>query len=346
MKLGLTISSNGSHFSLNETLIKEVDNLGFSSLWTSESWGHDAVTPAAWALAITNKINVGTGIIQMTTRTPTMVAMTAITLSQLSAGRFILGLGPSGPQVVEGWHGVPYGKPLTRLKEYVKIIKSILDRKAPLEHHGEHYQFPYRGEGSTGLGIPLKSILHGDPSMQMVTGAISPAGVSAAAETVDGFIPIYMDPSRFDVFEKHIESGFSKSGQNRTLDTFSVMPMCVVNIHDDLELASRPARENIAFYVGGMGARNKNFYCDYAKRIGFEEAATKIQDLFLDGKRAEATAAVPQELIDQVALVGSKDRIKDKLVEWKEAANKRHVDTLIARTDDIDTVRFLAENVL
>ena len=182
--------------------------------------------------------------------------------------------------------------------------------------------------------------------MQMVTGAISPAGVSAAAETVDGFIPIYMDPSRFDVFEKHIETGFAKAGQNRTLDTFAVMPMCVVNINDDLELASRPARENIAFYVGGMGARNKNFYCDYAKRIGFEDAASKIQDLFLDGKRAEATAAVPQELIDQVALVGSKDRIKDKLAEWKEAANKRHVDTLIARTDDIDTVRFLAENVL
>jgi alkanesulfonate monooxygenase SsuD/methylene tetrahydromethanopterin reductase-like flavin-dependent oxidoreductase (luciferase family) len=182
--------------------------------------------------------------------------------------------------------------------------------------------------------------------MQMVTGAISPAGVSAAAETVDGFIPIYMDPSRFDVFAEHITSGFKKSGQTRTLNDFSVMPMCVVNINKDLELASRPARENIAFYVGGMGARNKNFYCDYAKRIGFEEAATKIQNLFLDGKRAEAAAAVPQELIDQVALVGSKERVKDKLSEWKTASDKRHVDTLIARTDNIDTVRFLAETVL
>ena len=346
MKLGLTISSNGSHFSLNEELIKEAENLGFSSLWTSESWGHDAVTPAAWALAITKKIQVGTGIIQMTTRTPTMVAMTAITLSQMSKGRFILGLGPSGPQVVEGWHGVPYGKPLTRLKEYVSIIKSILDRKGPLKHHGEHYQFPYTGEGSTGLGIPLKSILHGDPSMSMVTGAISPAGVKAAAEIVDGFIPIYMDPTRFDVFSGDIASGFEKAGNNKTLNDFSVMPMCIVSINDDLETASIPARENIAFYVGGMGARNKNFYCDYAKRIGFEEAAIKIQNLFLDGKRAEATAAVPQALVDQVALVGSKERISDKLEEWKEAAKKRHVDTLIARTNDIDTVRFLAEKVL
>ena len=155
-----------------------------------------------------------------------------------------------------------------------------------------------------------------------------------------------MDPSRFDVFAEHIDTGFKKSGQTRTLNDFSVMPMCVVNINNDLELASRPARENIAFYVGGMGARNKNFYCDYAKRIGFEEAAIKIQNLFLDGKRAEAAAAVPQELIDQVALVGSRERVKDKLAEWKTASDKRHVDTLIARTDNIDTVRFLAETVL
>ena len=346
MKLGLSIGSNGSQFKLNETMVKEADKLGFSSLWTSESWGHDAVTPAAWALALTKNIMVGTGIIQMTTRTPTMVAMTAITLSQLSNGRFILGLGPSGPQVVEGWHGVPYGKPLTRLREYVSIIKKILERKEPLKYEGEHYKFPYHGEGATGLGNPLKSILHGDPTMQMVTGAISPAGVKAAAALVDGFIPIYMDPSRFDVFSEHIEAGFKKRTMPQSLEHFSVLPMCVVKIDDDLEAASLPAKENIAFYVGGMGARNKNFYCDYAKRIGFEEAAVKIQNLFLDGKRAEATAAVPQELVDQVALVGPKERIAEKLVVWKEAAKQRHVDTLIARTDDVETIRFLAEQVL
>ena len=346
MKLGLSIGGRGGHFSLDMETIKEAENLGFDSLWTSESWGHDAVTPAAWALAQTSKIKVGTGIIQMTTRTPTMVAMTAITLAQLSGDRFILGLGPSGPQVVEGWHGVPYGKPLTRLREYVSIIRAILERKEPLNHQGEHYQFPYKGEGATGLGIPLKSILHGDPSMRIVTGAISPAGVKAAAEVVDGFIPIYMDPTRFDVFAEHIEAGFAKAGNGRTLDDFAVLPMCYINIDDDVEVASRPVRENIAFYIGGMGSRNKNFYCDYAKRIGFEEAATNIQNLFLDGKRAEASAAVPQALIDQVALVGPKERIVEKLSDWKAAAKLGHVDTMIARTGSRAALQLLAEAVL
>ncbi|MDE0808395.1 MAG: LLM class F420-dependent oxidoreductase [Alphaproteobacteria bacterium] len=347
MKLGLSIGGgHGAHFSLNMELIAEAENLGFDSLWTSESWGHDAITPAAWALARTSKIKVGTGIIQMTTRTPTMTAMSAITLQQMSGGRFILGLGPSGPQVVEGWHGVPYGKPLTRLREYVSIVRTILERKGPLVHEGEHYSFPYKGDGGTGLGIPLKSILHGDPSMRMVTGAISPAGVKAAAEIVDGFIPIYMDPTRFDVFEPHIQAGFDKAGKGRTLADFDVMPMCYINVNDDVEAASRPVRENLALYIGGMGARDKNFYCDYAKRIGFEEAATKIQNLFLDGKRGEAAEAVPQALIDQCALVGSKARIVEKLSDWKAAAKQRHVDTLIARTGSPEALQVLAEAVL
>ena len=170
MKLGLSIGSGGGHFSLDMDLIRTAESLGFDSVWTSESWGNDAVTPVAWALAGTSRIRAGTGIIQMTTRTPTMTAMTAMTLSQLSGGRFILGLGPSGPQVVEGWHGVPYGKPLTRLREYVSIVRTVLERKAPLVHDGVHYQYPNRGPDTTGLGIPLKSILHGDPSMKIVTG--------------------------------------------------------------------------------------------------------------------------------------------------------------------------------
>jgi F420-dependent oxidoreductase-like protein len=346
MKLGLSIGSRGGQFALDMDLITEAENLGFDSLWTSESWGHDAVTPAAWALAKTSKIKVGTGIIQMTTRTPTMTAMTAITLSQMSGGRFILGLGPSGPQVVEGWHGVPFGKPLTRLREYVSIVRDVLERKGPLNHQGEHYQFPYKGEGATGLGIPLKSILHGDPSMRIVTGAISSAGVKVAAEVADGFIPIYMDPTRFDVFAPHVEAGFAKAGKGRTLDDFAVMPMCYINIDDDVEVASRPVRENISFYIGGMGARDKNFYCDYAKRIGFEAEATHIQNLFLDGKRGEAAAAVPQTLVDQVSLVGPKERIVEKLADWKSAAKKRHVDTLIARTNSVEAIRLLAETVL
>ncbi len=346
MKLGLSIGGAGGHFTLDMDLVRHAENLGFDSLWTSESWGHDAVTPAAWALAGTSRIKVGTGIIQMTTRVPTMTAMTAITLSHLSGGRFILGLGPSGPQVVEGWHGVPYGKPLTRLREYISIIRAVLERKDPLIYDGEHYQFPNKSTGTTGLGIPLKSILHGDPSMKIVTGAISPAGVAAAAEIADGFIPIYMDPTRFDVFGPHIDAGLAKAGSGKTMDDFAVMPMCYININNDVEVASKPVRDNVSFYIGGMGARNKNFYCDYAKRIGFEAEAQKIQDLFLDGKRGEAAAAVPQQLIDQVALVGSKERIVEKLADWKAAASQRHVDTLIARTRSPEALRLLAEAVL
>lgn len=346
MKLGLSIGGAGGRFSLNEDLIRLADDIGFDSLWTSESWGHDAVTPAAWALAITKRIKVGTGIIQMTTRAPTMTAMTAITLQHLSGGRFILGLGPSGPQVVEGWHGEPYGKPLTRLREYVSIIRTVLERKEPLTHQGEHYQFPYTGPGAMGLGKPLKSILHGDPSLRIVTGAISPNGVRAAAEIADGFLPIYMDPTRFDVFGPHIEAGLTRAGGGKSLDDFAVMPMCHVHLHDDVEAASRPVRENVSFYIGGMGARNKNFYCDYAKRIGFEEEATRIQDLFLAGKRGEAAAAVPQRLVDQVALVGPKERIVEKLGDWKAAAAQRHVDTLIVRSQSGDALRLLADAVL
>ena len=182
--------------------------------------------------------------------------------------------------------------------------------------------------------------------MKIVTGAISPAGVKAAAEVVDGFIPIYMDPTRFDVFEEHIEAGLTKAGDGKSLETFDVMPMCYINIDEDVEAASRPVRENVSFYIGGMGARDKNFYCDYAKRIGFEDEAQNIQNLFLDGKRGEAAAAVPQKLIDQVALVGPRGRIVEKLSVWKAAAKKRHVDTLIARTNSKEALQLLAETVL
>ena len=346
MKLGLSIGSGGGRFSLDEDLIRLADDLGYDSLWTSESWGHDAVSPAAWALALTRRIQVGTGIMQMTTRAPTMAAMTAITLQQLSGGRFILGLGPSGPQVVEGWHGEPYGKPLTRLREYVSIVRRVLERTEPLTHQGEHYQFPYSGAGAMGLGKPLKSILHGDPSLRIVTGAISPTGVRTAAEIADGFLPIYMDPTRFDVFGPHVEAGLARAGGGKSLEDFAVMPLCHVVLDNDVERASRPVRENISFYIGGMGARNKNFYCDYAKRIGFEAEAERIQDLFLSGRRAEAAAAVPQHLVDQVALVGPRERIVERLADWKTAAAARHVDTLIARTRSHDAVRLLAEAVL
>ena len=274
------------------------------------------------------------------------VAMAAMSLDHLSGGRFILGLGPSGPQVIEGWYGVPYGRPLTRLREYVEIIRKILARKEPLRHEGFHYQIPMTGEGTTGLGKPLKSVLHGNPDMKIVSAAISSAGVKAAAEIVDGFIPIYMDPDRYEVFEPDINAGLEKAGGGKSLSDFMVLAFCQVRMDDDLIAARQPVRENLAFYIGGMGARDKNFYNDFAKRLGYVDAAVEIQDHFLAGRRKEAADAVPDELIDRTALVGPKERIIERLQDWKKASDKGQVHTIVTRGASVDALRVLAENAL
>jgi F420-dependent oxidoreductase-like protein len=310
-------------------LIKEAESLGFSSVWTAEAWGSDAVSPAAWILAQTEKIHVGTAIMQMPGRTPAMTAMTAMTLYALSEGRFILGLGPSGPQVVEGWHGVAYGRPLTRTKEYISIIRTILAREERLTHEGYHYQIPYRGEGATGLGKPLKSILHGDPALKIYTASISPKGMECAGEVADGVFPVWMNPERFDIFDESLEKGFAKAGGGKSLADFEVAPFVTTIMGDDIEKCRAPVKASMALYIGGMGARGKNFYNDYAKRLGYEEAAVTIQDLYLDGKKAEAAAAVPDALIDDVALVGPEARIRDRLQIWKEAGRKGHVGSML-----------------
>ncbi len=346
MKLGIIAGYSPSHMSIPMDLIMEGERLGYDSVWTAEAWGSDAVTPATWILAQTTKIKVGTAIMQMPARSPAMTAMTAMTLDALSGGRFILGLGPSGPQVIEGWHGVAYGRPLERTREYIQIIRKILERKEPLTHQGFHYQLPYIGDDATGLGKPLKSILHGNPDMKIFTASITPNGVRCSAEVADGLFPVWMNPQRFDILEGALNEGFAKAGGGKSLADFEIAPFVEVILNDDLEAARMPVRENLALYIGGMGAREKNFYNDYAKRQGYEEAAVKIQDLFLTGKRAEAAAAVPDELIDEVALIGSADRIRDHLQPWKEAGKKGQVSTLLARGSSIDALRLLAEEVL
>jgi len=346
MKLGIIAGYSPATMSIPMELIKEAEGLGFSSVWTAEAWGSDAVSPAAWILAQTEKINVGTAIMQMPGRTPAMTAMTAMTLYALSGGRFILGLGPSGPQVVEGWHGVAYGRPLTRTKEYVSIIRTILERKEKLEHEGFHYQIPFRGEGASGLGKPLKSILHGDPALDIYTASISPNGMECAGEVADGVFPVWMNPERYDIFEESLEKGFAKAGGGKSLDDFEIAPFCTVIMGDDIEKCRMPVKGSMALYIGGMGARDKNFYNDYCKRLGYEDAAKEIQDLFLDGKKAEAAAAVPDALVDEVALVGPADRIRDRLQAWKEAGSKKHVGSLLAGTGDVAALRVLAEELL
>jgi len=345
MKLSMMAGYSPAKMSVPMDTILEAENLGFDCVWTAEAYGSDAVSPAAWVLAQTSKIKVGTAIMQMPARAPAMTAMTAMTLDALSGGRFVLGLGPSGPQVVEGWYGVPYGKPLTRTREYIKIVRDILKREGPLTHEGEHYSIPNTGPGTTGFGKPLKSILHGRPEMKIYTAAISPNGVRCSAEVADGVFPLWMNPERFDVFEEYLQAGFAKAGNNKTLDDFDVAPAVTVIPGDDLEQCRVPVKAMVSLYVGGMGARGKNFYNDYAVRMGYEAEAKEIQDLYLDGKKAEALAAVPDKLVDEVALVGTPDRIRDRLGAWKDASAKGHVGTMLVG-GGIEGIRLLAEEIL
>jgi F420-dependent oxidoreductase-like protein len=347
MKLGIGAVGFGPKVNIDLDRIRFAESLGFDSAWTAEAYGNDAVTTATWVLANTTRIKVGTAIMQMPARTPAMAAMTAMTLDQLSGGRFILGLGASGPQVVEGWHGVPYGTPLARTREYIQIVRQILAREKPLEFHGSVYDIPAVGAGTTGLGKPLKSILHGNPALPIYTASISPAGLRCAAEVADGVFPMMMDPENFDrAYLPHLAEGFAKAGGGKGLASFAVVPAVTVLISDDVEKARLGVKAGMALYIGGMGARDKNFYNDLAKRLGYEEAAVRIQDLFLDGKKAEATAAVPDALVDAVHLVGSKDRIRARLAAWKEAGKKGWVHTMQIATPQREALELLAEELL
>jgi F420-dependent oxidoreductase-like protein len=325
--------------------ILHAEGLGYDSVWTSEAYGSDAVTPAAWILANTKRIKVGTAIMQMPGRTPAMAAMTAMSLAQLSGNRFIVGVGASGPQVVEGWHGVPYGRPVTRLKEYVAIMKRIFAREGELSFDGKEYQIPYAGPGATGLGKPLKSILHCEQPIPIYAATITPAGVAAAAEVADGFFPVWMDPEQYAVFAGSIEKGFAAAGGGKSLADFDIAPFVRVIVADDVAAAMQPIRDQMALYIGGMGARGKNFYTDYATRLGYGEAALKIQDLYLDGRKGEAAAAVPAELIDACHLVGPAARIKDRAQRWIAAGKHGHVSSMLIG-GDAKALEVMAEAVL
>ena len=346
MELHLLHGYSGANASVDMDLVHAAEDAGYSCIWTAEAYGSDAVSTAAWMLAQTTRIKVGTGILQMPARTPALAAMTAMTLHDLSGGRFILGIGPSGPQVIEGWHGVPYGRPLTRTREYIEIVRKVLARKAPLTHEGFHYHIPNTGDGTTGLGKPLKSILHGDPDMKIVTGTMTPAGVRLSAEIADGMLLAFMKPERFDVFEKPLTDGFAAAGGGKSLTDFDIIPYVMLRTGDDLEACRQPARENLALYIGGMGHRDRNFYNDYARSIGYEDAAARIQELYLAGKHRDAAAAVPNDLIDDVALIGPRERIADQLDRWREAAAQRHFSALAVTARTVDEVRMLAELVL
>ncbi len=344
MKLGLLSGYSGKVVNLEIDRIKYVESLGYDSVWTAEAYGSDAVTPAAWILANTETIKVGTAIMQMPARSPACTAMTAMTLNQLSNGRFITGLGASGPQVVEGWHGVAYGRPITRIKEYVSIMKKIMAREEPVEHQGFHYSMPYSGDDGTGLGKPLKSILQADTSIPIYTASITPKGLEGSAEVADGVFPIWMNPERYDVFEESIDKGLKKAG--KTLMDYDIAPFVTCIMGDDVDACRQFAKGHMALYIGGMGARDQNFYNDYAKALGYEDAAVKVQDLYLSGKKDEAMAAVPDELVDEVHLIGPAERIKERLKAWKEAGTKGHVGSMLIGAGQPEALELIASEML
>lgn len=346
MKLGILTGYSGRKISIPMDAILHAERLGYDSVWTAEAYGSDAVTSATWILAHTKKIKVGTSIMQMPARTPAMAAMTAMSLAHLSDYRFIIGVGASGPQVVEGWHGVPYGKPVTRLKEYVQIMRRIFERADALSFDGKEYQIPYKGPGSTGLGKPLKSIVHVDKPISIYAATLTPAGVAAAAEVADGFFPVWMDPEQYKVFAEPIEKGFAAAGGGKSLDKFAIAPFVSAIMGDDVAQCMVPLKNHMALYIGGMGAKGKNFYTDYATRLGFGDAAAKIQDLYLAGRKEEATALVPDALVDACHLVGPAARIKDRAQRWIAAGKQKHVHSMLIRTDQPKVLELLAETML
>src|SRR3954452_16369162 len=309
-------------------LAQEAERLGYDSAWAAEAWGTDAVTVLAWLGATTSRIKLGSAIMQLPGRTPANAAMTAATLDMLSGGRFLMGLGTSGPQVVEGWHGQPWGKALGKTREYVEIVRSVLRREV-LEHHGEHYDIPYGGPGATGLGKPLKLMARPlRAEIPIYLASISPRSVELAAEIADGWIPIFYDPQTArDVFP-----AFGREG-------FDVAPSVPVVLTDDVQAGRDSLKGYYALYIGGMGARGKNFYNSLFQRYGFEAEAALIQDLFLDGKQRDAAAAVPDAFVDRVALVGPKERIADGIAAFEAAG----ATTILCSTRDVGALRALAE---
>jgi F420-dependent oxidoreductase-like protein len=337
MKLGLNLGFLTSAQLDPVPLALEAEKLGYDSVWAAEAWGSDAVSLLAWVGAKTERIGLGCAVLQIPSRTPALAAMTAATLDRLSGGRLILGLGVSGPQVIEGWHGVAYGKPLSRTRDYVEIVRKALAREEPLVHQGESYTVPLPGSET---GKPLKLMMAPlRASVPIYIAALGPKNVSLAAEIADGWLPVFYSPFHAGIFEEALARGASRRSAERRGLLLDVAPTVSVVLASDLKSCLDEVKPNLALYIGGMGARGKNFYNDLARRYGYEAEAALIQDLYLEAKKKEAIAAVPDELADRVALCGSKERIADRLSVWKDAG----VTTLLCSVRDVATLRTMAE---
>ena len=310
-------------------LVLEAESLGYDSVWTAEAYGSDAFSPLCWIGARTSRIKLGTGLVQISARTPTAVAMTAATIDHLSNGRFILGLGVSGPQVVEGWYGEPFPKPLARTREYVEIIRTILRREVPLTHEGEHYPLPY--PGGTGLGKALKITVHPRrANLPIYLGAEGPKNVAQAFEIADGWLPIFWSPYRPEMYGDVLAN---------VPEDFEIACPVTVVLADDVDAGLMLVKWYLAFYIGGMGAASVNFHLNVIGRMGFSEESARVQELFLSGDREGAAQAVPDALADEISLVGPPGRIKERLQAWIDSP----VTQLLAGTRDPEAIRVLRE---
>src|SRR5919198_2178116 len=323
-----------------EEAVIEADRLGFDSIWTAEAYGSDVLTPLAWWGSKTENVRLGTAIMQMSARQPAAAAMAAMTMDHLSGGRFILGVGVSGPQVVEGWYGQSFAKPLARTREYVKIIRDIVARKDPVTNEGPHYPLPY--PNGTGLGKPLKPTIHPvRDDLPIFLGAEGPKNVALAAEICDGWLALFFSPGNQDFYRDALAEGFARDGARRSFDDFEVVATVPLIVHDDVEQAADFLRPMYALYFGGMGARKANFHRDVAVRMGYEAEAERITDLYLDGKKEEAAAAVPTKLVEELALIGPADKIRHDLDAWRDS-----IVTTMLISGDAALIRQAAELVL
>ncbi len=299
--------------------IAAAEDLGFDSVWSAEAYGSDCFTPLAWYGAATRRVRLGTAVCQMSARTPVAAAMTALTLDHLTEGRFVLGLGASGPQVVEGWYGQPYPRPLARTREYVDIVRQVLARDEPVTLDGAHYQLPRTGDDTTGLGKALKSITHPRRAdLPVYLGAEGPKNVALSAEIADGWLPMFMSPGLDPHYRTCLEEGWARPGARRGPDDFEVANLVEIVIDDDVEKAADTVRMSLGFYIGGMGAREVNFHADLFSRMGYGDDVERIQDMFLGGRKEEAVASVPLGLVDDVALVGPVEKIREDLTRWRD----------------------------
>jgi F420-dependent oxidoreductase-like protein len=341
VKLGLSLGYWGATppADLVEQVV-EAERLGFDSVWTAEAYGSDAITPLAWVGARTERIKLATGIAQLSARTPAALAMAAMTLDHLSGGRFIVGVGASGPQVVEGWYGMPFPKPLARTREYVAILRKIFARDAPVAFEGEFYALPY--PGGSGLGKPLKSTIHPlRTDMPIFLAAEGPKNVAMSAEIADGWLPMFYSPHNDTHFREALAEGFARPGARRTAENFEIVLTVPFVPGDDIEACADLLRPFYALYAGGMGAKGQNFHYDAMARLGYEEVASKVQELYLSGRKQEAAALIPTKLIEQVALIGPIDKIRDELSEWRKS-----MVTTILVSGPVDLLRTAAEVIL